>query len=177
MQRKIWLYAILTVVGLFLVNYLAGWIQANRLSSQYLQDANAAYARGEYLEALTGAKIYSTQQAKYVQQGGYQQVERIWSYPFAWPRPPAYAQAQAKIQEIIDQRLTAAMAEAYVQANIGKKSLYLGAVYIRLGELYEESGDRRGAIEVYRDVIDLFPGQTDILNRASDHLTRLGVTP
>jgi len=177
MNRKFWLIAILIVVGLFAVSYLFGWFQAYRLSNQYFRDAESAYAQGEYLEALTGYKKYDEEQGKYIQRGGYQQVEHIWSHPSAWPRPVVYERARERIQEIINQRLTIPMAEAFVQANIGKQTPYLGVIYLRLGELYEDSGDRRSAIEIYRDVIDLFPGREDIVSRASNHLTSLGVEP
>lgn len=177
MNRKFWLIAIFIVVGLFTVNYLVAWFQAQRLSSQYFQDAESAYNRGEYLQALTGYDEYDQQQGKYVQRGGYQQVEQIWIHPYAWPRPAAYTRAQERIQEIIEQRLTIPMAEAFVQANIGKQTPYLGIIYLRLGELYEQSGDSRTAIEIYRDVIDLFPGREDLVSKANDHLTRLKVVP
>lgn len=95
--------------------------------------------------------------------------------PLRLARPGAYTRAQERIREIIDQRLTVPMAEPFVQANIGKQTPYLGIIYLRLGELHEESGDSRTAIEIYRDVIDLFPGREDIVSEANNHLTRLGV--
>jgi tetratricopeptide (TPR) repeat protein len=177
MKRKFWPIFVAVIVGLFTVNYLVAWFQSQSLSNQYFQDAESTYSRGEYLEALTGYEEYDEQQGKYIQRGGYQQVERIWSHPYAWPRPASYVRAQQRIGEIIGQRLTIPMAEAFVQANIGKKTQYLGIIYLRLGELYEESGDSRSAIDIYRDVIDLFPGQPDLVSKANDHLTRLGVAP
>lgn len=177
MNRKFWLAFVLIVVGLFTVNYLIAWSQSYRLSDQYFQDADAAYQRGEYLDALTGYEEYDEQQGKYIQRGGYQQVEQIWIHPYAWPRPVSYARARERIREIIDQRLTIPMAEAFVQANIGRQTPYLGIIYLRLGELYEESGDRNTAIEIYRDVIDLFPGRKELVSAANDHLTRLEAEP
>jgi tetratricopeptide (TPR) repeat protein len=177
MNRKFWLTFVSIIVGLFTVNYLIAWLQSQRLSNQYMRDAESAYSRGEYLEALTGYEEYDEQQGKYIQRGGYQQVERIWIDLYAWPRPASYARARERIREIIDQRLTIPMAEAFVQANIGRQTPYLGIIYLRLGELYEESGDTRTAIEIYRDVIDLFPGRADLVSEANDHLTRLEAVP
>jgi tetratricopeptide (TPR) repeat protein len=177
MNRRFLLIFVSVVVGLFTVNYLVAWFQSQHLSNQYFQDAESAYSRGEFLEALTGYEEYDEQQGEYIQRGGYQQVERIWAHPYAWPRPVAYMRARERIQEIIDQRLTIPMAEAFVQANIGKKTPYLGIIYLRLGELYEESGDSRSAIDIYREVLDFFPGQANLVSRANDHLARLGVAP
>lgn len=176
-RRKLWLIAGLIITVLFTVNYLAAWFQAYRLSRQYLQDAESAFNQKKYLEALTGFKEFDEKQGKYIQRGGYQQVEHIWSHPYAWPRPEVYERARERTQEIINQHLTIPMAEAFVQANIGKQAPYIGVVYLRLGELYEESGNRQSAIEIYRDVISLFPSQEDIVSKASNHLIRLGAAP
>lgn len=168
-------WGLLIVLGLFLATYVIAWAQASRLTTSYWRDAEAAYARGEYLEALTGYRKFDSLQNKYVQRGGYQQVESIWSHPNAWPRPEVYAQARTRIQEIITQRMTITMAEAYVQAHIGKSNPYLGDVYLRLGELYEVGGDPRSAIEVYREIADLFSARSDLIDRANGHLTSLGI--
>jgi hypothetical protein len=165
-ELQVLLTFVFIVVGLFTPTLLVAWFQSQRLSNQYFLDAESAYNRGEYLQALTGYEEYDEQQGKYIQRGGYQQVEKIWIHPYAWPRPTAYARARERIQEIIDQRLTIAMAEAFVQANIGKQTPYLGIIYLRLGELYEESGTV--ALPSITAAIDFFRGRT--LSRANDHL-------
>jgi len=38
-------------------------------------------------------------------------------------------------------------------------------------------GDTRSAIEIYRDVIDLFPGREDLVSKANEHFTRLDIVP
>ncbi len=166
-------WGLLIVLGLFLVTYVVAWGQASRLTTGYWRDAEAAYARGRYLEALTGYKEFDPQQNKYVQRGGYQQVENIWRHPSAWPRPAAPAQARQRIEEIISQRLTIPMAETFVLENTGKSNPYLGVVYLRLGELYEQEGDLPAAREVYQSVTDLFPNEPALVTRAREHLTRL----
>lgn len=171
-RRKL-LLGLLIVAGLFVSNYIFGWFQAKGLSEGYLQDAEVAYARGDYLNALTGHKEFDRAQGKYVQRGGFLQVERIWSSPYAWPRPDASASAQARVQEIISERLTIAMAEAFIQANIGKSNPYLGIIYLRLGELYEQSGDRVAAREVYQIIVESFASEPQWVAQAQDHLARL----
>lgn len=177
MRARTWLIAILIIAGLFAVNYIAAWLQANGLAEGYYRDAEAAYAQGDYLNGLTGYKEYDATQNQYVQRGGFQQVERIWRHTNALPRPPLYEQARARIQEIITQHLTIPMAEQFVQANIGKANPYLPDIYLRLGELYEADGDRRSAIEVYREMADLFPYRSDLIDKANTRLTSLGVQP
>ncbi len=177
MGSRRWLIALLIVIGLFTINYVVGWSKANSLAATYFRDAEAALAQGDYLNALVGFKDYDTARNRYIQRGGYLQVEHIWGHPNAWPRPPVYEQARARIQEIISQHMTLALAEAFVQANIGKSNPYLGDVYLRLGELYEVDGDPRSAIEIYREIAKLFPDRPDLIDRANDHLARLDAQP
>ena len=82
MTFKRWgLLIFLIVAGLFAVNYFFGWLQAYQLAGTYFRDAEAAYAQEDYLNALTGYKEFDRDQNKYVQRGGYLQVERIWAIP------------------------------------------------------------------------------------------------
>lgn len=164
---------LLVTTGLFGINYLLGWFQALRLSTSYYQDAEAAYSQGDYLNALTGYKEFDAKQSKYVQHGGYLQVERIWDHPNAWPRPAVYGYARTRVDEIIQQRMTIPMAEGFVQANIGKVTPYLGIVYLRLGELYEQDGDLTTAKEVYQIVMESFPSQPDLTAEAQAHMDSL----
>ena len=122
------------IIGLFAAAYVFGWIQALKLANGYYTDAEAAYTQGDYLNALTGYKEFDAERNKYVQRGGYLQVERIWDNLYAWPRPKVYEYAQTRIQEIIQQRITIPMAEGFIQANIGKATPYLGIVYLRSEE-------------------------------------------
>lgn len=177
MVDKRWAFRIfIFILGLFVINYLIGWFQAFRLANNYYKDAEAAYSQGDYLNALTGYKEFDTEQNKYVQRGGYLQVERIWDNPYAWPRPAVHEYARMRIQEIIQQRLTIPMAEGFVQANIGKNTPYLGIVYLRLGELYEQEGDLAAAKDVYQIIIESFPSQPDLVAQAQTHINTL-ITP
>lgn len=174
MANKRWLFGIFfLIIGLFAATYFFGWIQALRLANGYYTDAEAAYAQGDYLNALTGYKEFDAERNKYVQRGGYLQVERIWDNPYAWPRPTVYEYAQTRIQEIIQQRITISMAEGFIQANIGKVTPYLGIVYLRLGELYEQEGDAVAAKDVYQIIIESFPSQPDLTAQAQTHLDKL----
>jgi len=174
MANKRWAFRIFFIIlGLFVTTYVFGWFQALRLASRYYTDAETAYAQGDYLNALTGYKEFDAEQNKYVQRGGYLQVERIWDDSYARPRPAVYEYARMRVQEIIQQRITISMAEGFVQANIGKVTPYLGIVYLRLGELYEQEGDLTAAKDVYQLIIESFPSQPDLIAQAQTHLDDL----
>ena len=162
---------------IFALTYAFAWFNASRLSARFIQDADATYSQGEYLESLVGAERFDPQINQYVKQGGYLDVEKIWSSSYSWPMPPELERASQRAQEIVNQRLTIEMAEEYIRANTGRPAPYFAEIYLRLGELYEQEGDQRSAIEIYRDVIDLFPGRADLASKATEHLTRLNVAP
>ena len=65
------------------------------------------------------------------------------------------------------------MAEAFIQANIGKTNPYLGIVFLRLGELYEQEGDLAAARDVYQLVLGSFPNEPDWVAQAQTHLDHL----
>lgn len=167
------LLVILGVLILFAATYALAWWDASRLANRYMADAEASVAASNYLEALTGYQEFDEASQAYVQRGGYMQVERIWQHRDAWPVSSAYAQARARIDEIINERLTVAQAEQFVQQNIGRANPYLGPIYLRLGELYEAEGDTRAATDVYEEVADLFTNQPALVERAQAHLARL----
>ena len=162
---------------LFALTYAFAWFNASRLSARFIQDADAAYDQGEYLESLVGAERFDPQSNKYVKQGGYLDVEKIWSSSYSWPAPPELGRASQRSEEIVNERLTIETAEDYIRANTGRPAPYFAEIYLRLGELYEQDGDQRSAIEIYRDVIDLFSGRADLVAKATEHLTRLNAAP
>jgi tetratricopeptide (TPR) repeat protein len=164
---------VLAIVLLTALTYALAWYRAYSLSARFLDDAEAYYAVGDYLQALTGLEEFDQERNRYVLRGGYALVERIWNEPYAWPVPEHFERARARIDEIIDERLTLAEAERYVQVNIGRGGAYLGRIYLRTGELYEEEGDLRSAEEVYEDVLELFSRDVELVERASAHLERL----
>ncbi len=171
-----WRRLLLIMVGvllLFAATYALAWWDASRLANRYMADAETSYGAGNYLEALVGYQEFDETQAAYIRRGGYMQVERIWQHRNAWPVAATYDQARTRIDEIINERLTVTQAEQFVQQNIGRANPYLGAVYLRLGELYEAEGDIRSATDVYEEVTDLFANQPTLAKRAQANLDRL----
>jgi len=167
------LIVILVITAVFALTYTMAWFDASRLSLTYMQNAEASYQAGNYLEALNGYEEFDTVLDDYVTYGGYTHVEDIWSHPNAWPTGSNATHAKMRIDEIINEHLTVDTAEQFVQENIGKPNAYMGPVFLRMGELYEEEGDSRSAKQIYREVEDLFPNHPELITRAEAHLTRL----
>ena len=170
--RRALLVAFLAVL-IFALSYALAWFNASRLSNRFIQDADAAYNEGEYLESLVGAERFDPQTNQYVKQGGYLDVEKIWSSSYSWPAPPELGRASQRTQEIVDQRLTIEMAEEYIRANTGRPAPYFAEIYLRLGELYEQEGDLRSAQDIYESIPELFPNRPDLIEKAQAHLERL----
>lgn len=167
------LRVVILAVLLFALSYALAWFNASRLTTRFITDANAAYDQGVYLESLVGAERFDTQSNKYVKQGGYLDVEKIWSSRYSWPAPPELAQARQRTEEIVNQRLTIEMAEDYIRANTGRPAPYFAEIYLRLGELYEQDGDLLSARDIYESIPELFANRPDLIEQAQAHLERL----
>jgi hypothetical protein len=162
------------VAALFVGTYALAWFSASRLTASFMADADASYAAGDYLESLTGSEEFDPESNAYVTHGGYMKVLNIWASPNAWPKSASLEQARARIDEVLGQHLTIEEAEGFIQANIGRRNPFMGPIYLRLGELYEEEGDVQSARMVYEEIDELFPGQDDLIARAEENLARLG---
>jgi tetratricopeptide (TPR) repeat protein len=161
------------VVVLFAITYALAWWRAARLTTTFMADADASYSAGNYIQALTGYEEFDPASNRYVTHGGYMKAAQIWADTRAWPQPESVARAQARINEVLDQRLTIEQAEGFIQANVGKQNPYMGTIYLRLGELYEQDGDRQSAQQIYSEIEELFPGETALIARAKENLARL----
>jgi tetratricopeptide (TPR) repeat protein len=175
-RRSPFLIGLGVVVVLFVVTYIFAWIRSQALSQEYMANANSSYEEGDYLRALVGFEEFDEDANRYVARGGYFQVQRIWASSYAWPVPAGVETAQQRIDEIINERLTIEDAEQFIQVSAGRGNPYLGIIYLRLGELYEEDGDERSAREIYEEIPELFAGQQSLIDRAADHLNRLGAS-
>ena len=175
-SRLSWLRApliIAAVLVLFAATYAFAWRRASTLSETFMQNAQASFEKGDFIDALSGYDTYDEATGSYVFQGGYAQVVNIWNNDYAWPIPTTVESAEQRIDEIINQHFTLSDAEGFIQANTGRANPYLGAVYLRTGELYEEEGDLRDARDVYSSIAELFPNQPELIERAKERLSRL----
>lgn len=172
-RRFIWLWVVLGVLVLAAGTYAFAWFRAYRLTVRFMDNATESFAAEEYLEALTGFETFDEAENRYVYRGGYGQVARIWSDPYAWPRPAELVEAEARTEEIINERLTLDDAEAFIEENAGQGSPYLGRIYLRTGELYEAEGDADDAADVFEEVAELFPNDAELIRQAEAHLARL----
>jgi tetratricopeptide (TPR) repeat protein len=153
--------------------YGLAWWSAYRLTNQYLEDADTSFEEGRYLDALTGYDVYDREREEYVEYGGYMQIRRIWINEYAYPVPAKVEHAEARIDEIVYERLTIEDAEQFVQENIGRTNPYMGMIYLRLGELYEAAGEYRDAEDIYESIPDLFPQDKALQERARQNFINL----
>ena len=145
------LIGLLILAVVFLVTYALAWYNANLLATRFFQDSEASFTAGDYLKALVGYQQFDEKTNKYINYGGYLNVEKIWSSSYSWPQPPYVQQAVKRSQEIIGQKLTVQQAEQYIQENTGRPGTpYFAEIYLRLGELYEQNGDTKDAMDVYQ---------------------------
>lgn len=175
-RQRFWRRALLVsalVVLVYALSYAFAWFNAYQLSNRFIQDADATYDMGDYLVALVGDEHFDPQTNKYVKQGGYLDVEKIWSSRYSWPTPPTLLRARQRSEEIVNQRLTIEMAEDYIRSNTGRPAAYFAEIYLRLGELYEQDGDLVSARDIYASISDLFPNRPDLIQKAQEHLDRL----
>lgn len=172
LKRYRWVLLFAGLIMVFIATYGLAWWNAYRLTNDYLDDADASFEAGNYLDALTGYEKYDTQAKKYVEYGGYMQVQRIWENDYSYPVPDGVQRAKDRIHEIVYERLTIEDAEQFVQENIGRTNPYLGMIYLRLGELYEADGQLRDAEDIYESIPDLFPNDKALQARAADDLAK-----
>ena len=91
------------------------------LRAASFRDSEASFKAGDYLKALVGYQKFDATTNKYINYGGYLNVEKIWSSPYSWPQPPYLQQAVQRSQEVISQKLTVQQAEQYIQENTGRR--------------------------------------------------------
>lgn len=162
------------LVAIFVVTFALAWYNADQLANRFYQDAENSFNAGDYLKALVGYQTFDNKTNKYLNYGGYLNVEKIWSSRYSWPQPAYVQQAVKRSQEIIDQKLTVQQAEQYIQNNIGRPGTpYFAEIYLRLGELYEQNGDTKDAIDVYKSYPSQFPDRKDLIQQAQQHLAKL----
>lgn len=172
-SRGLSLRVVLFIILFVVATYILAWASAYNLTRTFLSDASASFEAGEYMQALSGYQAYDNVQQRNVFHGGYAQVVNIWRGQYSFPRPDEVDLARERIEEIINVRLTIDDAERFVQRNIGRENPYMGRIYLRLGELYEAEGDTRTAEEIYEEVIDFFPRETGLIERAQARLDAL----
>jgi tetratricopeptide (TPR) repeat protein len=172
--RKRFLLGLVILVAIFLVTYAFAWYKANQLAIRFFDDAEASFNSGDYLRALVGYQNFDETTNKYINYGGYLNVEKIWSSRYSWPQPAYVPQAVKHSDEVINQKLTVEQAEQYILENTGRPGApYFAEIYLRLGQLYEQNGDTEDAIDVYESYASQFPNRKDLIELAQEHLSKL----
>lgn len=171
---KRFLLGLIILAAVFVITYALAWYNANQLATRFYQDSETSFNNGDYLRALVGYQEFDETTNRYINFGGYLNVEKIWSNRYSWPQPPYLQQAVQRSAEVINQKLTVEQAEQYIMENTGRPGTpYFAEIYLRLGELYEQNGDNRDAVDVYESFPSQFPNRPDLIEKAQQHLERL----
>ncbi|GGE03913.1 hypothetical protein GCM10011571_01040 [Marinithermofilum abyssi] len=161
-------------IGLMAVALIYGWVwlEMYRTSQVYFDMAMASYEKGEYGSALKGMEMVG-EDGQTELNGGFQQVVDAWREPYAWPRPAIYSEAQKKADTIIEEKLTIEEGEALFKSYFNRDNTYLSRIMLRVGEMYEERRDFRGAKETYKLVTEAFAMDKDVSGTAKARLSKL----
>jgi len=162
---KKFLLGLLILAVLFLVTYTMAWYNADQLATRFFQDSEASYKTGDYLKALVGYQKFDNPTNKYINYGGYLNVEKIWSSYYSWPQPPYLQQARQRAQEIIN-HVTAVAAESGIHFRMDRALRANTLLAHRLLWLAEASGHQLALKErllqaYFCDGLDV--GDTDVL--------------
>lgn len=161
--------ALVVIVAVLLI-YGVAWFQLNSMSNEYYKDAMGNFEKGDYVIALKGKKVEKEDGSGYEFMGGFQQVNDIWSSPYAFPKPSAYKKSKDMAQEIINNKIDIKtgmdMLKQYLQIDKG----YLGEIMLKVADKYLKADDKESAIETYKTILEAFPNDADILNLAKKKL-------
>jgi tetratricopeptide (TPR) repeat protein len=161
--------ALVVIVAVLLI-YGVAWIQQNSMSNKYYKDAMGNFEKGDYVIALKGKKVEKEDGSGYEFMGGFQQVNDIWSSPYAFPKPSAYKKSKEMANEIIKSKIDIKtgmdMLKQYLQIDKG----YLGEIMLNIADQYLRADDKENAIETYKTIVEAFPNDADILNIAKKKL-------
>lgn len=160
----------LIVIGVVILIYGVAWFQLNSMSNKYYKDAMGNFEKGDYVIALKGKKVEKKDGSGYKYIGGFQQVNDIWSSPYAIPKPSEYKKSKDMVNQIINDKIDIEtgieMFKQYFQIDRG----YLAEIMLRVADQYVEADDVDSAIETYKIILEAFPQDDDILNEVNEKL-------
>jgi len=142
-------------VGMVLAAYGVAWLKAYNLSADYFDYANQQYKQGHRVEALKGMnKLELRREETYL--GGYQQVIETWEGAMLGPKPPFYAIAKARAEEILPQ-LTTAELLAFIEIYVELDMRYVPEAALQLRQLAGSRGDQATFDEMDEFLQEAFP--------------------
>lgn len=155
MKRKILI--IYVVIGLFVFCYFYSWFDVYRLSNSFYETAQQNMADNKPALALKGGFDFKTQEFT----GGYQQIIEAWSGKYIFPQPKIYKDAMQAKNDIL-QNMSIKEIDAMVKKYIKTDKVYLPEALFRKAELLAESGKKADAEQVYNDLLELFPLNSEL---------------
>jgi len=165
--------ATFSIIIFALLVYALVWYESYQRSNLYLEQANASFAAGDYTTALKGGEVYDQELGSYVFIAGYEHVLAIWSSDWAAPKPASYYQSQAKIDEIIYEKLTADQGIQIFKQYLNLSNDHLPEILIQSGNLYLQERELVKAQQTFELAIKAFGYKTEIRTEAEKKLTEI----
>lgn len=128
--------------------YAWAWLEGCARANRYYAQAMEAYARRDWATALKGSDEVNGPEGSEGFTAGLEQAVGIWKSDWAWPKPPVYYRAKAKLETVID-RLSPAEAQALVEQYLGRDNEYLPQILWRIASWHEKRGETDQALEAY----------------------------
>lgn len=128
--------------------YAWAWLEGYARANRYFAQAMTAYARQDWAVALKGSDEVNGPAGAEGFTAGLEQVVGVWKSAWAWPKPPVYYRAKAKLETVIE-RLSPLEAQAIVEQYLGRDNEYLPQILWRIARLHEERGETDQAREAY----------------------------
>ena len=176
MKKAKWkhLIAPAVIAAVIAVAYAQVWYESYKRAETYYDEAMGKYAAGQYVSALKGERTLSPDGKNYVFSGGFQQVLETWEHPFALPKPAVFKRAQAKIDEMIEEKMSVSDGEQAFKQFFRLDNRFLDRILIRVRDRYAEQGQKRDALDVYQTVLDAFPMNEHAAAEAKRKIEALG---
>jgi tetratricopeptide (TPR) repeat protein len=150
--------------------YASVWYESYQRSKTFFDQASQSFANGDYGRALKGGESFdeNTQSYKFV--GGYEQVVGIWTNRWAVPKPGIYREAEAKIHDILYEKLTADQGLVIFKKYLNLSNAHLPEILIQSGKLYKQKGEIEKAREIFQLAIEAFGMDENIKREAERQL-------
>lgn len=165
-------YLVITMSILLFVTgvYASVWYESYQRSKTFFDQASQSFANGDYGMAIKGGDFFDKDTQSYKFVGGYEQVLGNWSNRWAIPKPGIYREAQAKIHDIIYEKLTADQGLLIFKKYLNLSNEHLPEILIQTGKLYKQNGEVEKAREIFQLAIEAFGMDENIKKEAERQL-------
>lgn len=162
--KRYWITG-LCVLVIFASTYFSAWYDIYSQTKAYYQSAEANYADGKKVLALKGGLDFVTGEFT----GGYQHVVEAWDSKMVFPVPKIYQSAKSKVDTILN-NLTPGEIDAMTKKYIKTDKKYIDYAMMRKADLLLEGGETQAAIDLYNEIMEIFPLNITLTKQISEKL-------